>query len=149
MTATPPFVVSADDLIVRSAPRNQRASPSPGCIAMAVEDASGGSGIDMGASLPTPLRLVHLRARNKNLVPVPVRQSSHRRASTRIGVLIALSIDNHVDIAAGRGRISRLPLRGMRSNAARRRADARFGRRAAARTQGHVSGGGQKPGRVL
>src|SRR3954451_25178760 len=63
MTATPPFVVSADDLIVRSAPRNQRASPSPGCIAMAVGDASAASGIDMGASLPMPQPFVQLRAR--------------------------------------------------------------------------------------
>src|SRR3954452_18002865 len=61
MTATPPLVVSVDDLIVRSAPRNQRASPSPGCIAMAVGDASGTSGIDMGASLPTPRPFVQLR----------------------------------------------------------------------------------------
>src|SRR4051794_33767853 len=66
MTATPPFVVSADDLIVRSAPRNQRASPSPGCIAMAMGDASGASaGIDMGASLPMPPPFVQLRARNE------------------------------------------------------------------------------------
>src|SRR3954452_14828300 len=63
MTATPPFVVSAGDLIVRSAPRNQRASPSPGAIAMAVGDASGASGIDMGASLPMPQPFVQLRAR--------------------------------------------------------------------------------------
>src|SRR3954447_12571342 len=63
MTATPPFVVSADDLIVRSAPRNQRASPSPGCIAMAVGDASAASGIDMGASLPMPQPFVQLWAR--------------------------------------------------------------------------------------
>src|SRR4051812_11719838 len=65
MTATPPFVVSADDLIVRSAPRNQRASPSPGCIAMAVGDASGASGIDMGASLPLPQPFVQLRPRKR------------------------------------------------------------------------------------
>src|SRR3954469_1982872 len=65
MTATPPFVVSADDLIVRSAPRNQRASPSPGCIAMAVGDASGALGIDMGATLPMPQPFVQLRARNE------------------------------------------------------------------------------------
>src|SRR3954468_11657266 len=61
MTATPPSVVSADDLIVRSAPRNQRASPSPGCSAMAVGDASCASGVDMGASLLTRRRFVQFR----------------------------------------------------------------------------------------
>src|SRR3954451_10080452 len=61
MTATPPSVVSADDLIVRSAPRNQRASPSPGCSAMAVGDASCASGVDMGASLLTRRPFVQFR----------------------------------------------------------------------------------------
>src|SRR3954451_15356220 len=61
MTATLPSVVAADDLIVRSAPRNQRASPSPGWSATTGGDASCASGDDMGASLPTPAPFVQLR----------------------------------------------------------------------------------------
>ena len=84
MTATAPFVVSADDLIVRSAPRNQRASPSPGCIAMAVRDALGAlgaSGIDMAASLSTPRSFVQLRGAKG----VGLRRSvaEHDRASSK------------------------------------------------------------------
>src|SRR4051812_28836607 len=61
MTATLPSVVAADDLIVRSAPRNQRASPSSGWSAMTVGDASCASRVDMGASLPTRGPFVQLR----------------------------------------------------------------------------------------
>src|SRR3954453_16944436 len=61
MTATLPSVVAADDLIVRSAPRNQRASPSSGWSAMTVGDASCASGVDMGASLPTRRPFVQRR----------------------------------------------------------------------------------------